>query len=60
MSCCEETHLKVVDAHPLVQAGRHHHFPQDGHHGDGVTVALVDAHQLPRLQELKTNSRQTL
>lgn len=39
-------HLQIEDSDQLVEAGGHHHLPHDGHHGDSVTVALIDPHQL--------------
>lgn len=46
----ERADLQIKHSHQFVQTSGHHHLPQDGHHSDGVTVALVDPHQISCLE----------
>lgn len=43
---CDDANLQVVDTDQFVQAGGHHHFPQDGHYCNSMTVALINPHKL--------------
>lgn len=50
---CDDANLQVVDTDQFVQAGGHHHFPQDGHYCNSMTVALINPHKLTCLWQSK-------